>query len=413
MSTTEKTEGPEERGIRRLKHADNLNLTPADISQQLGKWVIGQDEAVRAVSVALYQHLVTRVRRVARGMMTMFPVRIPPILLMGPTGCGKSQLLRAAARITGLPAYLADASSLTAEGYVGSSVSEWIRALISMSEGYLPLAECGLLLVDECDKKASKASYFRDVAGSDAQDGLLRLLDSGHIGVEVIDNVNGLGQRKHLPVRVDHMLVWAAGAFSGNGGSIEEIVARRIHTRRRLGFGATGATADGMSPAELRRRVIPSDLITYGLKPELVARLQRIVVMSDLSADAMRTILCDVPDGPVPMVQGIARSLGFRFEFANTLVDEIVRRATASGLGARALSGLVAKATEAAWMGIPERLKDKKAHPWGKTVVTLRRDSLDSGWFGMRVEERKGKAAPSPAAGAVVVESGESNAAVG
>jgi len=334
--------------------------------------------------VAIYMHLRSRVHRVVRKLDGLPAVRIPPLLFVGPTGCGKSALLRAAARLTGLPAYVADAASLTAEGYIGSSVSEWIRALVNLSGGYLPLAQLGMLMVDELDKKAAKPGYGRDVGGSDAQDSLLRLLDAGHVGVDVVDHSGGVGQRMQVPVRVDSMLIWAAGAFSG----IEDLVARRLHRRRRMGFGAGAGAADDASPEELRRRVGPADVISYGLKPELVARVARLVVMDDLSADAMRRILCDVPDGPLKSLQCVAGPLGLRFHLPRTLIDEIVRRAMSSGLGARALSGLVARATEAAWMQVPDRMRDRRRYPWGRTVVALRRDSVDTGRFALRVEDR-------------------------
>jgi len=167
---------------RRIEKAAAIDWTPSEIAERLCVHVVGQEEAVRAASVALYQHLRTRVHRAAKGLADLAPVRIAPIMFIGPTGCGKSQLMRAAARLTGLPAYVADAASLTAEGYVGSSVGEWVRALINASDGCLPLAEVGIMLVDELDKKAGKAAYGRDVSGVDAQDSLLRLLDTPGLG---------------------------------------------------------------------------------------------------------------------------------------------------------------------------------------------------------------------------------------
>jgi len=406
MTRTRSTAERDDAARRRIERAAAIDWTPAEIAERLAVSVVGQEEAVRAASVSIYQHLRTRVHRAARGLMGLPSVRIPPIMFLGPTGSGKTTLLRACGALTGLPSYHASASAMTCDGYVGESVSDWIRALVNASDGYLPLAEIGLLMADELDKRAAKPGYGRDVAGADAQDGLLRLLDGGTVGMEVVDNVNGLGQRVHVPVRVGSMLIWAAGAFTG----IEDIVARRLKGRGRMGFGASAEPSRDMSADDLRRRVTPADLIAYGLKSELVGRLSRTVVMDDLSADAMRRILCDVPDGPIQTTQGIARGMGFTFEFSRTLIDEIVRRATASGLGARALSGLVARATEAAWMKVPELMRDRKRHPWGRTVVTLRRDSLETGWYGIRVETRRRKAVGEEP---VMAESPDSGLAVG
>lgn len=380
---------------QRIERAAALDWTPAEIAAKVSLHVVGQEEAVSAASVALYQHLRTRVHEAARGRTALPPLRIAPILLIGPTGCGKSQLLRAVSRLTGLPAYVGDASALTAEGWHGASTADWVRALVNMSDGFVPLAEVGLLMVDEIDKKAARGTYGRDIGGADAQDSLLRLLDAGHVDVEALDSVNGVGQRVRVPIRVDSMLVWASGAFSGGGGcnALLDIVARRLRGRGRIGFGASAEPSRYPSRDELRRAVTPADLIAYGMKPELVGRLQRVVVMSELSADAMRSILCDVPDGPIRTAQDIALRLGFRFEFARTLVDEIVRRAAASGLGARALGGLVAAATEAAWMRVPELMRDRRRYPRWSTVVMLRRDSLETGWFGVRVDEWRRRAA--------------------
>jgi len=399
---------------RRIERAAAIDWTPAEIAERLSEHVAGQEDAVRTASVALYQHLRTRVHRAARGLTDPAPVRIPPILFIGPTGCGKSQLLRAAARLTGLPAYVGDAASLTAEGWHGANTGDWVRALINEADGHVTLAQVGMLMVDEIDKRAARSVFGgRDISGADAQDSLLRLLDSGHVEVEAVDGVNGLAQRMRVPVRIDSMLVWAAGAFSGAGGSdaLLDIVARRLKGRAKIGFGAARVTSRDPSPEDLRPAVQPCDLMSYGLKVELVGRL-RIVVMDDLSADAMRRILCDVPDGPIQTVQGIARGMGWTFSFPATLRDEIVRRAMASGLGARALSGLGARATEAAWMRVPELMRDRERHPWGRTVVTLRRDSLETGWFGVRVEERSRKLAEA-ASDAVAPEPGDAGLAVG
>lgn len=383
----------EQKAEERLTRAAKLNLTPTQIADRLRQSVVGQDEAVRVVATYLATHLATNVSRAASGMPCLGNVpRLPNLLLVGPTGCGKSALLRACTSLTGLPAAVADATQLTETGWVGETAGDWLKGLLAQANGSTTLCEQGLLMIDECDKRVAVPGPHRDISGAGAQDALLRLLDHAVVNIEIQE---GPGSRRYIPIRTQSMLIMLAGAFV----SCEDHVARRLRGKGRLGFSSATDPTSGLSAEELRARLTAADLISMGLKPEIVGRIGRVVMMNDLDRASMRQILAEVHGGPVRTLNAIADRMGFRLEFPPRLLDAIVDRALASGLGARALHTFTAKAAERALHEVPDLIrKVGRTVPWGCTVVELRSDSLDNGYWRARHElPRSHKAIEIPA----------------
>jgi len=363
----------------RLTRAAKLNLTPMQIADRLRASVVGQDEAVRLVATHLAAHLATNVSRAASGLPFLPNVpRLPNLMLVGPTGCGKSQLLRAAANVAGLPAVVADATQLTETGWVGETAGDWLKGLLTQANGSTLLAEVGLLMIDEIDKKVAVPGPHRDISGAGAQDAILRILDHAVVNFEIQE---GPGSRRYIPIRTQSMLIMLAGAFVG----CEDQIARRLRGKGSLGFSSTSDPTAGLTADELRARLTAADLISMGLKPEIVGRVGRVVMMNELDRASMRRILTEVPDGPVRTLNSIAGKMGFRLEFPTRLLDAIVDRALASGLGARAMHTCAARAAERALHEVPDiiRRAGRKAIP-GYVIVQLRSDSLDNGYYAVR-----------------------------
>ena len=378
MSQTEDEQS--RRAEQWLRVGAGLPWSPQEIAQRIGEHVVGQTDAVRATAIAVHHHLL-RVRQAVRQPHAVRPIAVPSMLLIGPTGVGKTSIARALGSILPLPVLVCDASHLTEEGYVGSSVADWLRTLLHLSEGLLPVASRSILFIDEVDKKAASGygpRSFRDVSGDGAQNMLLRLLEGGVMPVEILRAADGAMSRQTIAFDVSNLLIITAGAFVGLSG----IIRQRMAGPRRVGFSDRGGeVASDADEGQLLRSVEAADLIDFGMKPELIGRLGRLVVLSPLGrAEALR-ILCDVPNGPVKTAQAIAGEQHFRWDFSRALLLEIVDRAMASGLGARAMHGLLWQATERAWMEVPEALGRPEDRSDAVVTVHLNLAALQDGTY--------------------------------
>ena len=224
------------RAEERLLKAAKLNMTPEQIAERLRHDVVGQDEAVEAVSVMLYQHIMTRVRRAASGMPPVRSVRIPPILVIGPTGCGKTTLMRGLSKISSLPWVHCDASMATEAGWYGETPSvDWMRACLNAADLDPTLGSLTILLVDELCKVAATPGPHKDISGAGAQDGMLRLLEGGRHTIEM-GEPGPAGARKYsISMDSSKLLIVCGGCVRRSPGSDTPPVTWPPICRLRLG----------------------------------------------------------------------------------------------------------------------------------------------------------------------------------
>ena len=315
-------------------------MVPHKIKAALDEYVIGQQEAKRALSVAVYNHY----KRVdAEPYVHEYrdvELEKSNILLMGPTGTGKTLLARTLARTLGVPFSISDATALTEAGYVGEDVESILSGLLRTCDFDVDEAERSIIYIDEVDKlarKAENASITRDVSGEGVQQALLKLLEGTEAGVPP------KGGRKHPEqslVNVDtrNILFICGGAFDGLG----EIVARRLSSST-LGFFADDAARTRIAPDDPRifQHVEPDDLLSFGLIPELVGRLPVTTALDALSDAEMKQILTEPKNALVKQYQKLFAMDGVDLTFEPTALDAIVAKARTLGTGARGLRSVM------------------------------------------------------------------------
>jgi ATP-dependent Clp protease ATP-binding subunit ClpX len=330
----------------------SVPFNPRTICTRLDQYVIGQDHAKRVLSVAVYNHY----KRIeASKMVGDVELQKSNVMLVGPTGCGKTYLAQTLAKILDVPFAIADATSLTEAGYVGEDVENILLRLIQAADLDISRAEQGIIYIDEIDKitrKSDNVSITRDVSGEGVQQALLRILDG------TIANVPPQGGRKHpqqesLQINTANILFICGGAFDG----LERIIEKRMG-QRQIGFGSH-VTTDKISHekdvSEKLKQLQPQDLVQYGFIPEFVGRLPITVTLQYLDEQDIKRVLTEPKNALVKQYQKLFALDNVELVFDGGALEAIAHRALMLGTGARALRSIIEEVLLSAMFQVPTR----------------------------------------------------------
>ena len=308
-------------------------MTPREIYGNLDAYVVGQERAKKILSVAVYNHY----KRIRNGFRSSVEIQKANILLIGPTGCGKTLLAETLAHTLDIPFAVCDATSLTESGYVGEDVENILLRLIQAADWDIPRAERGIIYIDEMDKIARKEgvnrSITRDVSGEGVQQELLKIIEG------CVANVPPQGGRKHphqefLQIDTSNILFICGGAFDG----LEEVVEKRCNAgNAKLGFLAGPRNDQPTAGSAMSGGVTPDDLLEFGFIPEMVGRLPVTVTLDPLDKDSLVRVLTEPKNAIVKQYQHLFRMDGVELEFTTEALEAAADRALEHRTGARCL----------------------------------------------------------------------------
>ena len=349
--------------------------SPKEIKQVLDDYVIGQEEAKKTLSVAVYNHY-KRIAHEENANKEDVEIQKSNILLLGPTGCGKTLLAKTLAKILNVPFAIADATTLTEAGYVGEDVENILLKLIQAADGDIPKAEKGIIYIDEIDKitrKSENPSITRDVSGEGVQQALLKIIEG------TIASVPPQGGRKHpnqelLQINTENILIICGGAFEG----LENIIKDRTG-KKSIGFGSKIESQKEISKYEIFQELLPQDLLKFGLIPEFIGRLPIVATLRDLDKEALIKILIEPKNSLVKQYQKLFEIDGVELIFEQEALEAIVEKAIERKTGARGLRSIIEEIMRDIMFEIPSNPNIEKCIITKETVLDNAGPKIEEG----------------------------------